>query len=311
MPSLRSDSVSTAGSSASSEVVDECAKAKLAASAETEAAYSTTAPCGSASAMCAAQVFGASACLDGRCPAKTASVSAVQTASGLANSAPLTAPSGNALIPMRSIRTRCGLNTLRLNTSARTAQAWRSIPTARRRIHSVSKLRIRPSQKQLRFWRWTRCAGIPPDGYRRLFRVRFQGKRADSVCKISVVQTMRLELIRLAPLPPQDSVSTSSTTSAHLHACITCHSTCSGEPLQCSVYNTSHLFLQSQDEVQRLCNKPVPRAARVFRVLRRCRVLRLLRGSDTRGAAEGAGYDGRARQSVRHMPRSTRRRNAQ
>src|SRR5260363_328037 len=70
-------------------------------------------------------------------------------------------------------------------------------------------------------------------------------------------------------------------------------------------------ILQSQDEVQRLCNKPVPRAARVFRVLRRCRVLRLLRGSDTRGAAEGAGYDGRARQSVRHMPRSTRRRNAQ
>src|SRR5260364_59725 len=70
---------------------------------------------------------------------------------------------------------------------------------------------------------------------RRLFRVRFQGKRADSVCKISVVPTMRLELIRLAPLPPQDSVSTSSTTSAHLHACINCHSTCSGEPLQCSV----------------------------------------------------------------------------
>src|SRR5260364_256177 len=35
--------------------------------------------------------------------------------------------------------------------------------------------------------------------------------------------------------PPQDSVSTSSTTSAHLHACINCHSTCSGEPLQCSV----------------------------------------------------------------------------
>src|SRR5260363_333589 len=103
MPSLRSDSVSTAGSSASSEVVDECAKAKPAASAETEAEYSTTAPCGSAAAMCAAQVFGASGCLDGRCPAKTASVSAVQTASGLANSAPLTAPSGNALIPMRSI----------------------------------------------------------------------------------------------------------------------------------------------------------------------------------------------------------------
>src|SRR5260364_396213 len=103
MPSLRSDSVSTAGSSASSEVVDECAKAKPAASAETEAEYSTTARCGSAAAMCAAQVFGASGCLDGRCPAKTASVSAVQTASGLANSAPLTAPSGNALIPMRSI----------------------------------------------------------------------------------------------------------------------------------------------------------------------------------------------------------------
>ena len=37
-----------------------------------------------------------------------------------------------------------------------------------------------------------------------------------------MVPTMRLELIRLAPLPPQDSVSTNSTTSANSNAATRC-----------------------------------------------------------------------------------------
>jgi hypothetical protein len=45
----------------------------------------------------------------------------------------------------------------------------------------------------------------------------------DALAAIDLVPTARLELAQLSPLPPQDSVSTSFTTSAVLSRCIGSH----------------------------------------------------------------------------------------